>query len=189
MEGTQKEQSPYLSGDVPVECVGFVPVSSTTARGPGTVCTGAQREPARVEPLGAQPTQEGTQPHSPFHTPSARCSHMKRPTKVQLPALQTTNARFTPGRGTTFLDNSGDRYKRYAARIGTVSATSAATSTQISTGTRVGSIEKKQRQYPRIRVDWVASFKRETQPRPRLLQRKVPTKANSLHRAHFCRGE
>ena len=165
-----------------------MPVSSTTARGPGTVYTGAQREPAQVEPLGAQPSQEGTQPHSPFHTSSARCSHMKRPTRVKLPALQPTNARFTPGRGTAFLDNSGNRYKRYAARIGMVSATSVATSTQIS-GTRVGSIEKKQRQYLRIRVDWVASFKRETQPRPRLLQRKVPTKANSLHRADFCRGE
>ena len=35
------------------------------ARGPGTVCTGAQREPPQVEPLGAQPFQEGSQPHSP----------------------------------------------------------------------------------------------------------------------------
>ena len=54
-----------LSGDVPVECVSFMPVSLTAARGPGTVCTGAQREPAQVEPLGAQPSQEGSQPHSP----------------------------------------------------------------------------------------------------------------------------
>ena len=36
------------------------------ARGSGTVCTGAQREPAQVEPLGAQPSREGSQPHSPF---------------------------------------------------------------------------------------------------------------------------
>ena len=38
-------------------------------------------------------------------------------------------------------------------------------------------------------MDWVVSSLRETQPRPRPLQRKVPTKANSLHRAGFCRGE
>ena len=56
---------PNLSGDIPVECVGFMPVSLTAARGPGTVCTGAQPEPAQVEQLGAQPSQEGTQPHSP----------------------------------------------------------------------------------------------------------------------------
>ena len=59
---------PNLSGDIPVECVGFMPVSLTAARGPGTVCTGAQPEPAQVEQLGAQLSQEGTQPHSPSQT-------------------------------------------------------------------------------------------------------------------------
>ena len=68
MEGTQEGQIPYLSSDVPVDRVGFMPVSSTAARGPGTVGTGAQRETAQVEPLGAQPSQEGTQPHSPSQT-------------------------------------------------------------------------------------------------------------------------
>ena len=48
---TQDRQISYLSGDVPVECVRFMPVSLTAARGPGTVCTGAQRDPARVGPL------------------------------------------------------------------------------------------------------------------------------------------
>ena len=38
------------------------------ARGPGPVCTGAQRERAQVEPLGAQPSQEVTQLHSPSQT-------------------------------------------------------------------------------------------------------------------------
>ena len=65
MRGKQDGQTSYLYGDVPVECVGLMPVSLTAARGPGTVCTGAQREPAHVEPLGAQPFQEGNQPHSP----------------------------------------------------------------------------------------------------------------------------
>ena len=68
MGGTQKGQSPYLSGDVAVECVCLMPVSLTATRGPGTVCTGAQRERAQVESLGAQPSQEGTQPYSPSQT-------------------------------------------------------------------------------------------------------------------------
>ena len=66
MEGTQDGQTSYLFGDIPVKCVRLMPVSLTAARDPGTVCSGAQREPAKVEPLGAQPSQEGSQPHSPF---------------------------------------------------------------------------------------------------------------------------
>ena len=67
MEG----KSPYLARDVPVEFVAFMAVTLTTARGLGTVCTDAQREPAQVELLGAQPFPEGNQPHSPSqnHTP------------------------------------------------------------------------------------------------------------------------
>ena len=42
-----------------------MPVSLTAARGPRIVCTDAQREPAQVEPLGAQPSQKGSQLHSP----------------------------------------------------------------------------------------------------------------------------
>ena len=59
----------------------------------------------------------------------AHCAHVKRLTRVQLPVLQPTNARLSPGRGTAFLKNSGDRCKRHAARIGTVSVTNAVTFT------------------------------------------------------------
>ena len=119
MEGTQEGQTSYLSGDVPVECVPLMPVSLTATRGPGTVCTGAQREPARVEPPGPPQSQKEASPvcrpgikySSPVH-----CAHVKRRTRVQLPVLQPTNARLTPGRGTAFLKNSGDRCKRHAAR-------------------------------------------------------------------------
>ena len=65
VEGTKEGQMLYLSSDAPVECVRLMPVSLTAARGSGTVCTGAQREPAQVEPLGAQPSQKGRQAHSP----------------------------------------------------------------------------------------------------------------------------
>ena len=129
------------------------PVSSTAARGPGTVCAGDQREPAQGESLGAQPSQEGTQPYSlqtHIHSSSARCAHVKRSTRVQLPALKFAIARFIPGRGTAFLTNPGDRYKRHAVRIDMVSATSAATFTQISAGTRVSATEHLHRAYPRI---------------------------------------
>ena len=53
VEGTQEGQSTYSSGGIPVECVGFLPASSTGTRGPGIVCTGVQREPTQVEPSGA----------------------------------------------------------------------------------------------------------------------------------------
>ena len=65
MEGTQEGQTSYLSGDVPVECARLMSVSLTATRGPGTVCTGAQREPARVEPPDLPQSQEGSQPYSP----------------------------------------------------------------------------------------------------------------------------
>ena len=161
MEGTQEGQISYLSGDVPVECVRFMPVSLTTARGPGTVCTGAQQGPAQVEPLGAQPFQEGSQ-----HSSRPHCAHVKSPTRVQLPALQSTNARFTPGRRTAFSKNSGDHYKRHPARIDMVSVTNAVTFTRTSADARVGAIEHHQIPYPHILMDWVASPPREAQPRP-----------------------
>ena len=134
------------------------------ARGPGTVCTGAQREPAQVEPLGTQPSQEISLIRRPKikYSSAAHCSHVKRSTRVQLLVLQPTEARFTPGRGTSFLKNSGDRYKRHAARFDMVSVTNAVTFTRTSAHTRVGAIKHPQIPYPRILMDWVASPLRET---------------------------
>ena len=74
----------------------------------------------------------------------AQCVHVKRSTRVQLPVLQLTNASFTPGRGTDFLKNSRDRYKRHAARCNMVSVTNAVTFTRTSADTRVGAIEHPQ---------------------------------------------
>ena len=156
MEGTQEGQTSYLSGHVPVECVRLLPVILTATRGPGTVCAGAQREPAQVEPLGAQQSQEETspirRPRVKYSSP-AHCTHMKRPTRVQLPVLQPTSARLTPGRGTAFLKYSGDCYKRHAARIDMVSVTNVATFTRTSADTRGGAIERPQIPYPRILKD------------------------------------
>ena len=169
MEGTQEGQTSYLSGDVLVECVPLMPVSLTAIRGPGTVCKGAQREPERVEPPGPPQSQEGSQPYSPSRNQiqfTCHCAHVKRRTRIQLPVLQPTNARLTPGRGTAFLKNLGDRCKRHAARIGTVSVTNAVTSTRTSADTRVGAIEHPQTPHPRILMAWVASPLRETQTRP-----------------------
>ena len=82
VEGTQEGKMSYLSVDVLVECVRLMPVSLTAARGPGTVCTGAQREPAQVEPLGAPSSQEVIRPPKIKHSSPAHCAHMKRPTRV-----------------------------------------------------------------------------------------------------------
>ena len=120
---------------------------------------------------------------------SARYAHGESPTRVQLPALQPTNATFTPRRGMAFLTNLGDRYKRHAARTDMESATSAAIFTPTSAGTQVSAIEHRQRLYTSVLMDWVVIPLRETQPPPRPRQRKVPTKANSFHRAGFCRRE
>ena len=192
MEGTQDGKASYLSGDVPVECVRLMPVCLTAARGPGTVCTGAQREPAQVEPLGTQPSQEGSQHYSPsqnqiqFSCPLCPCEMIYRGTAASVAAyLREVH----PGEGNSLLENSGDRYKRHATRFDMVSVTNAATFTRTSSDTPVGAIEHPQIPYPRFLMDWVASPLRETQTRPRPLQRNFPTKVNSLHRAYFCLAE
>ena len=100
------------------------------------------------------------------HCSPARCAHVKKTTRVQLPALQAPT-RGSPGEENILLKNSGDRYKRHATRIDRVSVTSAVTFTRISAHTRVGAIDHLQILCPRILKDWVASPLRETQPRPR----------------------
>ena len=153
MEGTQEGQTSYLSGDVPVECVPLMPVSLTVTRGPGTVCTGAQREPARVEPPGPPQSQEGSQPYSPsrnqiqFTCPLCPREKTYHGTAARAAAHQREAH---PGEGNGFLKNSGDRCKRHAARIGTVSVTNAVTSTRTSADTRVGAIEHPQTPHPAL---------------------------------------
>ena len=110
MEGTQERQSPYLSGDVPVEFVAFMAVSLTTARGLGTVCTGTQREPAQVELYGTQPFPEGNQPHSPSqnHTPFT-FSRCPRETTYQGTAASVIahQREVHPGEGISILEKLG----------------------------------------------------------------------------------
>ena len=169
MEGTQEGQTSYLSGDVPVECVPLVPVSLTATRGPGTVCTGVQREPARVEPPGPPQSQEGSQPYSPSRNQiQFTCPLCPREKTYQGTAASAAahQREAHPGEGTAFLKNSGDRCKRHAARIGTVSVANAVTFTRTSADPRVGAIEHPQTPHPRILMDWVASPLRENQTRP-----------------------
>ena len=112
MEGTQEGQTSYLSGDVPVECVRLMPVSLTATinRGPGTVCTGAQREQARVELLGPPQSQEGSQPHSSsrnqiqFTCPLCPCEKTYQGTAASVAAHQREAH---PGEGNSFLEKLG----------------------------------------------------------------------------------
>ena len=110
MEGTQEGQTSYLSGDVTVERVRLMPVSLTAPRGPGTVCTGAQREPARIEPPGPPQSQEGSQPHSParnriqFTCPLCPREKTYQSTAASVAAHQR-EAR--PGEGNSFLEKLG----------------------------------------------------------------------------------
>ena len=110
MEGKQEGQTSYISGDVPVECVRRVPVSLTATRGLGAVCTGAQREPARVEPLGLPQPQEGSQPNSPSqHQVQFTCPLCPREKTYQGTAASVAaHQREThPGEGNSFLGKLG----------------------------------------------------------------------------------
>ena len=110
LEGTQEGQISYISGDVPVECVRLMPVSLTAARGPGTVCTGAQREPAQVKPLGAQQSQEGSQPHSPSQNQTQfTCPLCPREKTCQSTAASVAvhQREAHPGEGNSLLEKLG----------------------------------------------------------------------------------
>ena len=137
-------------------------------------------------------TVPGRKPAS-FAVPESNTVHLPTvPTSKDLPGYSCQSCR-APTRGSPRggeqlpLKNLGDCYKRHAARIGMVSVTNAVIFTRTLADTRVGAIEHPQTPYPRILMDWVASPLRETQTRPRPLQRKILTK-NSLHREYFCRG-
>ena len=110
MEGTQEGQTSCLSGDVPIECVRLMPVSLTATRDPGTVCTGAQREPARVEPLGPPQSQEGSRPHSPpRNQPQFTFSLCPREKTYQGTAASVAahQREARPGEGNGFLEKLG----------------------------------------------------------------------------------
>ena len=192
MKGTQEGQTSYLSGDVPVECVRLMPVSFTATRGPGTVCTGAQREPVRVKPPGLPQSQGGSQPYSPSRNQiQFTCQLCPREKTYQGTAASVAahQREAHPGEGNSFLEKLGRplqktrRSNRYGVcyKCGDVHTNLSRRSS--------GVIEHPQTPYPRILMDWVASPLRETQTRPRPLQRNILTKVNSLHQAYFCRGE
>ena len=87
-----------------------MPVSLTATRGLGTVCTGAQREPARVELLRPPQSQEGSQPHSPsrnqiqFTCPLCPCEKTYQGKAASVAAHQRE---IHPGEGNSFLEKLG----------------------------------------------------------------------------------
>ena len=87
-----------------------MPVNFTATRGPGTVCTGAQREPARVEPPGPPQSQEGSQPYSPSRNQiQFTCSLCPREKTYQGTAASVAahQREAHPGEGNSFLEKLG----------------------------------------------------------------------------------
>ena len=87
-----------------------MPVSLTATRGPGTVCTGAQRESARVEPPVQPQSQGGSQHYSPslnqiqFTCPLCPREKTYRGTAASVAAHQREAH---PGEGNSFLEKLG----------------------------------------------------------------------------------
>ena len=170
-----------------------MPVSLTAVRGPGTVCTGAQREPAQVEPLDAQPSQEGSQTHSPSQNQiQLICPLCPREKTYQGTAASVAahQREAHPEEGNSFLEKlerllqktrRSNRYDGVCYKCGDLHANLSRHSS--------GCNRTPSDTIPLFLMDWVASPLRGTQTRPRPLQRKISTRVNSLHRAYFCRGE
>ena len=55
------QQGELNSGEIPVECVGSMPINWSAAR--ATVCIGTQSGPEKIGPLGAQPSLATRQHH------------------------------------------------------------------------------------------------------------------------------
>ena len=140
MKGTQEGQSPYLSGDVPVECVGFMPISSTVARVPSLSIQELNGNRHKLKHTGRNHPRKASSPsHRPklIYTSSARCVHVKRPTRQSTSTSVAAHQReVDPGERNSLLTNSGNGYKRQDAQFDMmVSATSAVIFTQTSAGT------------------------------------------------------
>ena len=87
-----------------------MPVSLTATRGPGTVCTGAQREPARVELPCPPQSQKGSQPYSPSRNQiQFTCPLFPRETTYQGTAASVAahQREAHPGEGNGFLEKPG----------------------------------------------------------------------------------
>ena len=108
-----------------------MPVSLTAARGHGTVCIGAQRGLAQIEPLGAQPSQQGSQPHFPYqahtHFTCPLCPHFTRPLSPREKTYQSTTVSVAahqrevcPGEGNILLEKLGRSFQktRHSNRYG-----------------------------------------------------------------------
>ena len=167
-------------------------VSFTATRGLGTVCTGAQRESARVEPPGPPQSQEGSQPYSPSRNQiQFTCSLCPRENTYQGTAASVAahQREAHPGEGNSFLEKLGRPLQktRRSNRYG-VCYKCGDLHTNLSKHSS-GCDRTPSDTIPPHSDGLVASPLRETQTRPRPLQRKLLSKVNSLHRTYFCRGE
>ena len=171
-----------------------MPVILTAARGPGTICTGAQWEPVQIEPLGAQPSQEGTQPHSPSQSHiQLICSLCPREKNYQGIAVSVAAHEREVYAG----EANGLLEKLWRPLLKT------RRSNRYGVCYKCGDLRTNLRRHKsggdRTLLETIPPHsdglsgepfaRNPATPSTPALQWKVPIKANSLHRADFCRGE
>ena len=90
--------------------------------------------------------------------------------------------------GINLIDNLDSPCRRYTARIDTVTAKRVSTFTPTSADTRTVAVEYPRGPFSLSTMDWRTDPPPETQPHPRPLQPRRPTKAISLHQPNsYCR--
>ena len=192
MEDTQEGQTSYLSGDVPVECVRLMPVGLTATRGPGNVCTDAQREPARVEPLGPPQSKEGSQPHSlsqnqiQFTCPLCPREKTYQGTAASVAAHQ---CEAHPGEGNNFLEKLG-RLLQNTRRSNRYGVCYKCSDLHANLSRHSSGCDQTHSDTIPPHSDGLGGEPFARNPdTPSTPAGKISTKVNSLYRAYFCRGE
>ena len=169
-----------------------MPVSSTATRGPGTVCTGAQREPARVEPPSPPQSQEESQPYSPsrnqiqFTCPLCPREKTYQGTAASVAAHQRGAH---PGEGNGFLEKLG-RALQKTRRSNRYGVCYKYGDLQTNLSRHSSGCDQTLSDTIPLHSDGLGGEPSARNPdTPLTPAAETLTKVNSPHRAYFCRGE
>ena len=176
MKGTQEGQTSYLSGEVPIE----------------TVCTGAQREPARGEPLGPPQSQEGSQPNSSsgsqiqFTCPLCPREKTYQGTAASVAAHQREAH---PGEGNSFLQKLGRLFQK-ACRSNRYGVCYKRGDLHANLSRHSSGCDRTPSDTVPPHSDGLGGEPSARNPdTPSTPAAEILTKVNSLHRVYFRRGE